>query len=210
MTSAAAVPPRAAAPAPRCARPPPPTTAVAEHQQHLEEQQAVLGGQARGLLEALGGLREVRPRVRSHCRFRNRGTEYVSKTEIKWMSGGAKRPCDRALRSATAAPSRLRRGLGHHLAAAANVGAKRLVREGLRSLDEPGLLVRCPGRKPPFFAVKRPARPYKSAIEKRFRWGNAKGAYPPLGAPGQHAAEGKTFEKMCPNATAGPSPRTGR
>ena len=79
VTSAAAVPPRAAAPAPRCARPPPPTTAVAEHQQHLEEQQAVLGGQARGLLEALGGLREVRPRVRSHCRFRNRGTEYVAK-----------------------------------------------------------------------------------------------------------------------------------
>jgi hypothetical protein len=26
----------------------------------------------------------------------------------------------------------------------------------------------CPGRKPPFLAVKRPARPYKSAIEKRF------------------------------------------
>ena len=175
MTSATAVPPRAAAPAPRCARPPAPTTAVAEHQ-HLEEQQAVLGGQARGLLEALGGLREVRPRVRSHCRFRNRSTEYVSKTGIKWMSGGTKRQCDGALRSATAAPSRLRRGLGHHLAAAAKVGAKRLVREGLRSLDEPGLLVRCPGRKPPFFVVKRLARPYKSAIENRFRWGNAKGA----------------------------------
>ena len=26
----------------------------------------------------------------------------------------------------------------------------------------------CPGHKPPFLAVKRPARPYKSAIENRF------------------------------------------
>jgi hypothetical protein len=26
----------------------------------------------------------------------------------------------------------------------------------------------CPGRKPPFLVVKRPARPYKSAIENRF------------------------------------------
>jgi hypothetical protein len=29
--------------------------------------------------------------------------------------------------------------------------------------------VDCPGRKPPFLAVKRPARPYKSAIQKRFK-----------------------------------------
>jgi hypothetical protein len=28
-----------------------------------------------------------RPRVRSHCRVRNRGTEYVSKSGMKWMSG---------------------------------------------------------------------------------------------------------------------------
>jgi hypothetical protein len=34
----------------------------------------------------------------------------------------------------------------------------------------------CPGRKPPFFAVKRPARPYKTAIENRFTVGNAKAA----------------------------------
>jgi hypothetical protein len=26
----------------------------------------------------------------------------------------------------------------------------------------------CPGREPPLFAVKRPARPYETAIEKRF------------------------------------------
>jgi hypothetical protein len=37
------------------------------------------------------------PRVRSHCRFRNRGTEYVSKSGVKGMSGSTKRQCDRAL-----------------------------------------------------------------------------------------------------------------
>jgi hypothetical protein len=41
--------------------------------------------------------RRGRPGVRSHCRFRNRGTEYVSEYGIKWISGGAKRQCDRAL-----------------------------------------------------------------------------------------------------------------
>jgi hypothetical protein len=37
------------------------------------------------------------PRVRLHCRFRNRGTEYVSKSGMKWMGGSTKRQCDRAL-----------------------------------------------------------------------------------------------------------------
>ena len=36
-------------------------------------------------------------RVRSHHRFRNRGTDYVSESGMKWMSGGTKRQCDRAL-----------------------------------------------------------------------------------------------------------------
>jgi hypothetical protein len=34
----------------------------------------------------------------------------------------------------------------------------------------------CPGQKPPFLAVKRPARPYKTAIQKQFTAENAKGA----------------------------------
>jgi hypothetical protein len=34
--------------------------------------------------------------ARSHCRLRNRGTEYV-REYVKWMSGGAKRQCDRTL-----------------------------------------------------------------------------------------------------------------
>jgi hypothetical protein len=47
-------------------------------------------------------------RVRSHCRFRNRGTEYVTESGMKWMSGGAKRQCGRVLRwtmSGSLAPS---------------------------------------------------------------------------------------------------------
>ena len=34
----------------------------------------------------------------------------------------------------------------------------------------------CPGREPPFSAVTRPARPYKTAIQNRFKVGNAEGA----------------------------------
>jgi hypothetical protein len=34
----------------------------------------------------------------------------------------------------------------------------------------------CPARKPPFLAVKRPARPYKTAIRNRFTLENAKAA----------------------------------
>jgi hypothetical protein len=36
-------------------------------------------------------------RVRSHCRFRNRGTEDVSKSGTKRMGGGTTRQCGRAL-----------------------------------------------------------------------------------------------------------------
>jgi hypothetical protein len=55
------------------------------------------------------------PRVRSHCCFRNRGTEYISESGIKWMSGSTTRQCDRALsepssgRSSAAAESALKR-----------------------------------------------------------------------------------------------------
>ena len=41
-----------------------------------------------------------RARVRSHCRFRNRGTEYVRTFVMEWMGGGTSRQCDRALRRA--------------------------------------------------------------------------------------------------------------
>ena len=45
------------------------------------------------------------PKVRSHCRFRNRGTKYVSESGMKRMSGGTKRQCDRALCPTSAASS---------------------------------------------------------------------------------------------------------
>jgi hypothetical protein len=48
----------------------------------------------------------VRPaaRVRSLCRFGNRGTEYLRKSGINWMIGCAKRKCDRTLPAARGAP----------------------------------------------------------------------------------------------------------
>jgi hypothetical protein len=46
------------------------------------------------------------PRVRSHCRFRNRGTDYLSTSCMKWMSGNAKRRCDRALSAPAEAATR--------------------------------------------------------------------------------------------------------
>ena len=52
----------------------------------------------------------TRPRVRSHCRFRNRGTEYVSEYGIKWTRGSLKRQCDRALTHPRAAADRLWHG----------------------------------------------------------------------------------------------------
>jgi hypothetical protein len=53
----------------------------------------------------------------------------------------------------------------------------------------------CPGRKPPFVDVKRPARSYKSAIESRFtldnrglQWETPKALRGPGGRPGQDSA----------------------
>jgi hypothetical protein len=50
---------------------------------------------------AAARLRERReeveaPRVRLHCRFRNRRTKSVTDSGMKLTSGGTKRPCDRA------------------------------------------------------------------------------------------------------------------
>ena len=39
-----------------------------------------------------------------------------------------------------------------------------------------GQAVTCPGRKPPFLAVKPPARPHKSALQNLFTVGNAEAA----------------------------------
>ena len=37
------------------------------------------------------------PRVRSHCRFRKRGAEYVNESGMKWISGRTTRQSGRAL-----------------------------------------------------------------------------------------------------------------
>jgi hypothetical protein len=42
------------------------------------------------------GLRGA-TRGRSHCHFRNRGTEYLHESVIKWMRGGAQQQCERTL-----------------------------------------------------------------------------------------------------------------
>jgi hypothetical protein len=51
----------------------------------------------------------VHLRVRSHCRFRNRGTESLSESGIKWVRGMAKRQRDRALCAPPALAWRLAR-----------------------------------------------------------------------------------------------------
>jgi hypothetical protein len=52
--------------------------------------------------EGRAGILKALARVRSHCRFRNRGTEYVSESGVKRMNGSRKRQCERALASAHA------------------------------------------------------------------------------------------------------------
>jgi hypothetical protein len=52
-----------------------------------------------------GGLDGEVTRVRSHCHFRNRGADSLSESGIKWMSGGTKRQCDRALMRYSSVPS---------------------------------------------------------------------------------------------------------
>jgi hypothetical protein len=54
------------------------------------------GGPAAVRARRSPGLRAL-GRVRSHCRFRYRGNQYVSESCMKSVSGGAKRQCDRAL-----------------------------------------------------------------------------------------------------------------
>ena len=82
-------------------------------------------------------------------------------------------------------------GLGRHIchlrrpycAEATLKSEPSLLKRFYNSMDRLALLDRlgdgatlCPGRKPPFWTVKRPARPYKIAIQNRFTVENAKGA----------------------------------
>jgi hypothetical protein len=66
------------------------------------------------------------------------------------------------------------RGEGWHLQAPEH----RVQRDGGLLWSREALLrpAACPGQKPSLWAVKRPVRPYKSAIQNRFTVGNAEGA----------------------------------
>ena len=69
-----------------------------------------LGGGRRAHGDGGAHKRELgRARVRSHCRFIHRGTESIRKSGMMWMSGGAKRQCDRALGRAGRASDRAHR-----------------------------------------------------------------------------------------------------
>jgi hypothetical protein len=67
----------------------------------------------------------------------------------------------------------------------------------------------CPGSPaPPFWSVKRPARPYKSATQTQFTVVNAKGAWPPRAGPDGSSQRGPprsvtAIPRPRPAATAG-------
>jgi hypothetical protein len=65
-----------------------------EYYSHL---MALERGTAAAPAAAVDGLRTGR--VRSHCRFRKRGTACLRESGIKWMNSSAKRRCDRTLRT---------------------------------------------------------------------------------------------------------------
>jgi hypothetical protein len=71
----------------------------------------------------LAKLREAAraPRARSHCRFRNRGTDYVSEPGMKRTSSSTKRQCDRARRAPPVDPH----GLEYMAGRAAAVAPRR-------------------------------------------------------------------------------------
>ena len=60
---------------------------------------------------------QVCDRVRSHSRFRYKAIDYLSESGMRWMSGSAKRQCDRTLRR----PTSRRSGGGRPSAATARL-----------------------------------------------------------------------------------------
>ena len=59
------------------------------------------------------------------------------------------------------------------------------------------LLVVCPGREPPFLAVKSPVRPYKSTIQTRFTVENASATETPRAGPDSRAPTGTARSSPC-------------
>jgi hypothetical protein len=84
--------------------------------------------------------------------------------------GGRVAPPDPSDTAALALAAKLR----SHLLVDGGDIALELHQRGVRHLGQHNL--HYPGRKPPFWAVMRPVRPYIRAIENRFTMGNAAGA----------------------------------
>ena len=112
-----------------------------------------------------------RPRVRSHCRFRNRGTEYVSDSGMKRMSGGTKRPCGRVL--CRPRPARTGRPLEVAATGSWQGGLRRAPAPACcpRSRRAPGPTARCPApagsRRSPRPAPRCCSRPAPPASRRR-------------------------------------------
>jgi hypothetical protein len=81
-----------------------------------------------------------------------------------------------ALRVIRARQMRKRKGRGAHLRAADAAGRADAAARRTAADDDLAAAGHCPGRKPPFSVLKRPARPYKSRVQNRFTWENAEGA----------------------------------
>ena len=71
------------------------TAILCEAPPYVQHYDAALG--KRGGLRA--NLVPPAPRARSHCRFRNRGTDHLREYGVQWMNASKKRQCDRALPS---------------------------------------------------------------------------------------------------------------
>jgi hypothetical protein len=52
-------------------------------------EKALVYSQWTGLLDLAGAALDAAGVRQSHCRFRNRATEYVSESDMKWMSGSS-------------------------------------------------------------------------------------------------------------------------
>ena len=81
------------------------------------------------------------------------------------------RPCGRAAHLERRSSAEARASA----ASARGAAVSSRYREGLSAL-EALRLPDCPGRKPPFWPVKRPVRPYKHTVQNRFTTENAEAA----------------------------------
>jgi hypothetical protein len=119
------------------------------------------------------------PRVQSRWRFRKRGTDYIS------QSGESGRTAARSENANEAYPHPVLPVAELHVKLPAGSPAAKRMLDGIRAHGDPAHVLQppraralqqraavrreplhCSGQKPPIWAVKRPTRPYKNAIQK--------------------------------------------